>query len=629
MSDSQRSKNEQDYSSSSIFDNIPLFEQNEKSQANIFLNSSLSKIGNLFSLIKNKLLEIKEKDKRKNNVDFSKNFEKLKKSQINLINNSININDLNYIYIMKLLNSEIILYDFLNGVFLEEYINFKDNICFNIMKNITYNIITNYNILVEMVYKLTEKLELMNGEIKQLNDKIEYNYKYEKKKLIEHNIFLDESLNKKQIENNLINKKLRINKFNNTIYNNSNYLNNTYTKNALKNKILNRRNNSIDNINFKNKSHNQRNNSYRNNSDNILNDSNQQYINITNLYLTGNRKFTLKMLKDIIYNIYDAKELFNKKCIENKSQKETLEQFMYTYLNNKYGLKNMVIEWATNIINGIKNYSLIDNEICLFGKILRNELDESCHMIMPQIKKNVNDILINILKKEYTYKNDNEIMKLKNKLISKRLSLNFVQIILNNLYSKEDQEKIIPKINESINEYKYKMSQNGKELNNTILYDFNCKNNKDNNYHNKLTRIEINKKLLEKENEINTLDYNNLLQIFLEFQMDLRENYLKPFVDLFKSVDDDNDGIINETQFINLIKKMNIFDDNILDIKINKLLNAIDPYGDKHIIFSDCVDLFSYKNDVSNESILDKIYNKKDNKKDRPNLEKINNNKVN
>ena len=625
MSDSQRSKNEQDYSSSSIFDNIPLFEQNEKSQANIFLNSSLSKIGNLFSLIKNKLLEIKEKDKRKNNVDFSKNFEKLKKSQINLINNSININDLNYIYIMKLLNSEIILYDFLNGVFLEEYINFKDNICFNIMKNITYNIITNYNILVEMVYKLTEKLELMNGEIKQLNDKIEYNYKYEKKKLIEHNIFLGESLNKKQIENNLINKKLRINKFNNTIYNNSNYLNNTYTKNALKNKILNKRNNIINNINFKNKSHNQRNNSYRNNSDNILNDSNQQYINITNLYLTGNRKFTLKMLKDIIYNIYDAKELFNKKCIENKSQKETLEQFMYTYLNNKYGLKNMVIEWATNIINGIKNYSLIDNEICLFGKILRNELDESCHMIMPQIKKNVNDILINILKKEYTYKNDNEIMKLKNKLISKRLSLNFVQIILNNLYSKEDQEKIIPKINE----YKYKMSQNGKELNNTILYDFNCKNNKDNNYHNKLTRIEINKKLLEKENEINTIDYNNLLQIFLEFQMDLRENYLKPFVDLFKSVDDDNDGIINETQFINLIKKMNIFDDNILDIKINKLLNAIDPYGDKHIIFSDCVDLFSYKNDVSNESILDKIYNKKNNKKDRPNLEKINNNKVN
>ena len=34
---------------------------------------------------------------------------------------------------------------------------------------------------------------------------------------------------------------------------------------------------------------------------------------------------------------------------------------------------------------------------------------------------------------------------------------------------------------------------------------------------------------------------------------------------------------------------MNIFDDNNLDVKINKLLNAIDPYGDKHIIFSDCV----------------------------------------
>ena len=33
-----------------------------------------------------------------------------------------------------------------------------------------------------------------------------------------------------------------------------------------------------------------------------------------------------------------------------------MEQFMYTYLVQKYGLKNLIVEWATAIINSIKFY---------------------------------------------------------------------------------------------------------------------------------------------------------------------------------------------------------------------------------------------------------------------------------
>ncbi len=29
---------------------------------------------------------------------------------------------------------------------------------------------------------------------------------------------------------------------------------------------------------------------------------------------------------------------------------------MYTYLNQRYGLKNLIIEWAAAIIAGIKNF---------------------------------------------------------------------------------------------------------------------------------------------------------------------------------------------------------------------------------------------------------------------------------
>lgn len=58
-----------------------------------------------------------------------------------------------------------------------------------------------------------------------------------------------------------------------------------------------------------------------------------------------------------------------------------MELHMYTYLNQKYGLKNLIIEWATSIINAIKKYAGDDNDIAVFGKILRNECDEEFRFV--------------------------------------------------------------------------------------------------------------------------------------------------------------------------------------------------------------------------------------------------------
>lgn len=48
---------------------------------------------------------------------------------------------------------------------------------------------------------------------------------------------------------------------------------------------------------------------------------------------TKNRTLTLKQLKDTIADMYAQKVKFDKKCQENKVPRETMEQFMYTYLN--------------------------------------------------------------------------------------------------------------------------------------------------------------------------------------------------------------------------------------------------------------------------------------------------------
>jgi hypothetical protein len=130
---------------------------------------------------------------------------------------------------------------------------------------------------------------------------------------------------------------------------------------------------------------------------NIENKKKENCILITN---SGeSRVFTKKMLLEVINDIYQSKHFFDIKCFENKMPKETLEQHLYSYLHNKYGLKvsifftlkkNLIVEWANIIINGIKLFSGEDSEVFLFGKILKNEIEENYKEIIDKLKNAVN-----------------------------------------------------------------------------------------------------------------------------------------------------------------------------------------------------------------------------------------------
>lgn len=43
---------------------------------------------------------------------------------------------------------------------------------------------------------------------------------------------------------------------------------------------------------------------------------------------------------------------------------------MYNFLKQKYGLNNMVIEWAFGIIDGIQNYATQNIDVALFGYVI-------------------------------------------------------------------------------------------------------------------------------------------------------------------------------------------------------------------------------------------------------------------
>lgn len=93
----------------------------------------------------------------------------------------------------------------------------------------------------------------------------------------------------------------------------------------------------------------------------------------------------------------------------------------------------------------------------------------------------------------------------------------------------------------------------------------------------------------------NSRDYEKLpfvqfQKIILDFQLKEHEKFLEKFIVLFKTVDSDNNGVINEEEFRDLIAQMDVIHN---DEEVNYLLTVIDPYNNQQMTFSELVHLFS------------------------------------
>ncbi len=162
------------------------------------------------------------------------------------------------------------------------------------------------------------------------------------------------------------------------------------------------------------------------------------------------RVLTKHMLLEIISDIYTSKQNYDRKCIESKISKETMEQHMFTYLNQKYGLKNLIIEWAASIINAIRMYSVEDSDVLLFGKILRNEIEEEAITVISRLKQTIADLLTYLLKSKNPLKSNQEIKDLSSSKMNGNLTEEEWKSIIYCVYEKEDAKLLEMKIYDHI-----------------------------------------------------------------------------------------------------------------------------------------------------------------------------------
>ena len=118
------------------------------------------------------------------------------------------------------------------------------------------------------------------------------------------------------------------------------------------------------------------------------------------------KSLTLRQLQDLIFEIYQAKSKYDTKCMQNKLARETMEEFMYTFLNQRYGLSSLTITWAASLINGIRTFSKQDFEVLQFGKILRGQISEFHRFSSFALKEQVAICLRQALNERYSHKTE-------------------------------------------------------------------------------------------------------------------------------------------------------------------------------------------------------------------------------
>lgn len=320
------------------------------------------------------------------------------------------------------------------------------------------------------------------------------------------------------------------------------------------------------------------------NSNNNLNTNNTNVL--TTVGVTGARELTLNMMKDVIKEIYQSKIDYDKKCVECKLPRETMEQHMYSYLNTKYGLKNLVIEWASSIILGIKQFSNEDSDVCLFGKILRNEQEEESRLVLSKLKTTINELLEMKVKAKNPLKSRGELKKIIQQKKEGMLLEEEWKSILTSIHQKGEAEMIekrIVKVIKSANEEKKKN------------YLEKLKGDKNNI----ITREQLNQadKIID-EFEISYKEFEHILT---EYQISYRDKYLKSFVTIFQKYDTDRNGVIDEDQFKEMMSTIHCVHSKG-EKYIKMLLEKIDPYNFKRITFSECVTLFSVETMTDNNS---------------------------
>ena len=505
-------------------------------------------------------------DEDSNNI--GEEFKEFLNKQTEIINNLISSNLSNFIYTSNIIQTKIDIYNFLQNKVLLILTELNKNNSYQKNKENSEKITTLFQLLVNINALIKEKELSLYKIIGILHSKDKaskgQNYENEiyhlKNELIEKNkqikvlenmnLILNEQIEKIKLENDTLTMKL--------LGKSKKYINDETIKSGLETIMKNN-----NDKNYLNKTNN------NNTINSRINLPNMPKSSFNKQIIVSKKKLSREQLNEIIQNIYKSKIAYDQNCIDLNKPLETMEQHMYQYLNNKYGLKNLTIEYASAIISGIKDYSKKDMNIKLFGMLLKNEIEENTLAIVEKIKQVVEETLEYFITQKNPYMSTGDVLlicdKIKKGMVDEDVWNSFIDTLF--LNDKENGNKVKEKIYEFIDRI---MKKSLEKLGNNLKFE--------------MTREEEDF-FKEMQNYPKKIRYEDLINILIDYHIKVRKNYLKNMREIFMDNDDNKDGVLTKKEFIKYINDLKIFHEETIEENIDYLLRKI-PQCEKYDFFS-------------------------------------------
>lgn len=284
----------------------------------------------------------------------------------------------------------------------------------------------------------------------------------------------------------------------------------------------------------------------------------------------------MRQLKDAIEDLFASKLKYDAKCRDAKLPRETMEQHLYSYLWQKYGLKQIVADQAHALIHGVKHRSAEDNDIAVFGKILRSEVDEEFRFVQRQLKETVRELLRVFLQGTHPMKTDGEINEMQKERIQNCLSEEEYTDIVTYMYDADDADAILVALRSRLDAV-YTTDPMPPTGRSQSTFG-----------HETVDRPDVRPEAVARPP--GSIRYATFVHVLLEFQLRGHERFLAEVLRLFRHVDDDKDGALTSAQCAELIRSL---DPTKPQPTVAAYVRRLDPHGLSHVTFSEVVQFFS------------------------------------
>lgn len=262
------------------------------------------------------------------------------------------------------------------------------------------------------------------------------------------------------------------------------------------------------------------------------------------------KAYSKKQVKALVHDIMTTKAAFDEKAESSDGLPQLLEEFLYVYFKQKYGIKDLILVEMTSLMEQIKYVSPKSAEVRAFKGMLKNEIDEKFYWLLQEIKKNMISNLdlyyrTNITKNASLIDIGNFIEKKKEEGVER----NVAEFLLDQLFSEKEVKE---------------MKRNLKNLWN--LEAEKCKDGK------------------------KRLRWEALQEMILNYAVDTHIEYLRQVLGYFRQIDHNHNGLFSRKDFLDLL---DIYAAKDVKVDLSEFMKNVDPNNSECITFSKTIEILS------------------------------------